>query len=88
MTENSSPNPSIPSAKTKHGPLRAGVVFGVILAAIAARAVRSMLFVVSPHDGVTFVLAPAILVLAGALACWLPAWRATSVDPAIALRDE
>jgi ABC-type antimicrobial peptide transport system permease subunit len=66
----------------------AGVVAGLIIAAVGGRAVRSMLFVVNPNDGITFLAATAILVLAGILACWFPALRATRVDPAIALRDE
>jgi len=65
-----------------------GITAGILIAAAVGRAVRSMLFVIGPNDGFTFVLAPAVLVLAGLLACWVPAWRASRVDPAIALRDE
>ncbi|HLK50186.1 MAG TPA: ABC transporter permease [Bryobacteraceae bacterium] len=65
-----------------------GVVAGLLMALGASRAVQSLLFVTSPRDALTFVLVPSILILAAILACWLPAYRATRIDPAIALRDE
>ncbi|MDR3699154.1 MAG: ABC transporter permease [Candidatus Sulfopaludibacter sp.] len=65
-----------------------GVVVGTLVALAASRAVSSLLFVISAQDAVTFVLVPAILTLVAIFACWLPAHRATRVDPAIALRDE
>jgi predicted permease len=65
-----------------------GVVAGLLIAAGASRAVQSLLFLTSARDALTFILVPSILVLAAILACWLPARRATRIDPAIALRDE
>ena len=65
-----------------------GVVTGMAVALAASRAVESMLFVISSRDAVTFVLVPSILTLVAILACWIPAHRATRVDPAITLRDE
>jgi putative ABC transport system permease protein len=65
-----------------------GVVVGTLVALAAAQAVSSLLFVISARDAITFVLVPAILTLVAIFACWLPAHRATRVDPAIALRDE
>ena len=47
-----------------------------------------MLFVGNSHDAFTFVLVPAILTLVAIVACWIPALRATRIDPMVALRDE
>lgn len=65
-----------------------GVVAGLLIALGASRTVQSLLFVTSARDALTFVLVPSILILAAIVACWLPARRATRIDPAIALRDE
>jgi ABC-type lipoprotein release transport system permease subunit len=65
-----------------------GVVVGLPISLLASRSVKSMLFMVSPSDAVTFVMVPAILVLVAALACWIPALRATRIQPARALRHE
>ncbi|HEX4633921.1 MAG TPA: ABC transporter permease [Gemmatimonadales bacterium] len=68
------------------------VAFGVMLGTVAAfgatRAMRSVLFGVSPTDPVTFVAVPAILAAAALLASWLPAARASRTDPASTLRFE
>jgi putative ABC transport system permease protein len=63
-------------------------VLGTVIALLGSRAVESMLFVVSSRDAATFVVVPAILTVVAILACWLPALRATRVDPMTALRDE
>jgi len=68
-------------------PVALGVVAGVLFGLGASHMVRSMLYI-SPYDAVTFVLVPAILTVAGALASWIPCLRAVRVDPAVALRDE
>jgi hypothetical protein len=65
-----------------------GVVVGLVVALVGSRAVASMLFNVNPVDAVTFILVPSILTLVAILACWIPAHRATRVDPMVALRDE
>ena len=65
-----------------------GIMVGTVIGLLAARAVQSMLFVVSARDAVTFVLVPGILTLVAVLACWIPARRAMRIDPAVALRDE
>ncbi len=65
-----------------------GVVVGLVVALAGSRAVQSMLFLVSSRDAVTFILVPSILTLVAVLACWIPALRATRVDPMVALRDE
>jgi putative ABC transport system permease protein len=63
-------------------------VAGLIVALGASRVIQSMLFVISARDGATFVLVPSILTLVAVLACWVPARRATNIDPSSALRDE
>jgi predicted permease len=65
-----------------------GVSIGTILALGGSRLVKSLLVVTGPHDAVTFTLVPAVLTLVAVFACWLPALRATHVDPCDALRDE
>jgi putative ABC transport system permease protein len=65
-----------------------GVLAGTMISLAASRNVKSMLFAVSDRDAVTFVLVPAVLALVAVFACWIPAHRATRIDPAIALRDE
>jgi ABC-type antimicrobial peptide transport system permease subunit len=49
---------------------------------------RGILFEVSPFDPLVFGAASALLALTALIACWLPARRATKVDPLIALRHE
>jgi putative ABC transport system permease protein len=66
----------------------AGVALGLLLSLPAGRLVRSSLFGIAPADPVTYLLIPAVLLLVAALATWLPARRATRVDPVIALRNE
>ncbi|HEX3745874.1 MAG TPA: ABC transporter permease [Bryobacteraceae bacterium] len=65
-----------------------GVVVGLGVALIGSRAVESMLFLVTSRDAMTFILVPAILTLVAVLACWIPAQRATRVDPMVALRED
>src|SRR5262249_3767294 len=73
---------------------RSGVVPGVGLARGAARALyttrvlTAMLFEVKPNDGPTFVAAAGILGAAALAAGWIPARRASRVDPLVALRWE
>lgn len=64
-----------------------GVLVGCIGAALAARAIRGLLFGISPLDPIAFA-APAALLLATSLfAAAIPAWRAAGVSPAQVLRD-
>jgi predicted permease len=65
-----------------------GLVFGLGAALWMTRLVRSLLFGVSPNDAVTFVAVAAVTVVVALLACYLPARRATKIDPLVALRNE
>jgi putative ABC transport system permease protein len=66
----------------------AGAALGLLLSWPAGRLVRSSLFGVVPADPMTYLLIPAVLLSVALLATWLPARRATRVDPAISLRNE
>jgi putative ABC transport system permease protein len=68
--------------------LALGTAFGLPAAWAASRLVSSMLYGLAPNDPATIVLAIALLVLTGLLAGYLPARRATKVDPLVALRCE
>ncbi len=65
-----------------------GVGVGLVAALLLTRVMRSMLFGVGVRDPVTFVVMPVLLLGVAALASWLPARRATRVDPIEALRAE
>jgi len=65
-----------------------GVILGMAGAAWTTRFLQSLLFGVTAGDTVTFVTVPLLLLAVAVAACWIPAWRATRVDPAIALRSE
>jgi len=66
----------------------AGSVLGLIGAVALTRVMASLLFGVSTTDAVTFAAVPVVLVATAMLASYIPARRATCVDPVVALRDE
>jgi putative ABC transport system permease protein len=65
-----------------------GAVVGLGVAAVLGRLLASVLFGVEPLDPMTFVSVTIVLALTAAVSMAGPAWRATRVDPAVALRGE
>ncbi|HZN07800.1 MAG TPA: ABC transporter permease [Pyrinomonadaceae bacterium] len=65
-----------------------GVVIGLLLSLAMARALSSLLIGISGYDVTTFVVVSSLLVLVALIACYLPARRATKIDPLVALRYE
>jgi len=65
-----------------------GIIAGIAGAAGLTRVIASMLFGVSSMDAVTFMAVPALLAAVAFAATAIPAWRAASVDPMVALREE
>lgn len=65
-----------------------GILLGFLTSFFAVRIVKSQLLAVSPFDPWTLILAPVALLAAGLMACYVPARRATRVDPMTALRCE
>ena len=80
---------SILTLVLKQGLMTAGVgiVLGLIGSAIAARLMQRMLFGVSRYDPAVFAAVTAVLFAVAVAACYIPARRATRVDPMVALRD-
>jgi putative ABC transport system permease protein len=68
--------------------IAAGIVTGLGASAAAAKYIESQLFGVSTTDPAVFVLVPALLAAVALLACWLPARRASNVDPVRTLRAD
>ena len=66
----------------------AGIVIGLFISAMASRLLTTLLQGVSPTDTVTWSSAVGVWIAVALVACWLPARRATRVEPVVALREE
>jgi putative ABC transport system permease protein len=64
-----------------------GIAAGMIFSASTASLMASLLYGVRPHDPAVFLMAPLLLLVVALLASYIPAWRATKVDPIAALRE-
>lgn len=65
-----------------------GVAIGVVGAIIITRLMGNLLYKISPHDPLAFGTAFAVITIASLVASFLPAWRATRIDPVQALREQ
>jgi putative ABC transport system permease protein len=68
--------------------IAAGIVAGLVASAIVARLLSSQIWGISPHDPAVLASVVALVTAAGLAACYIPALRATRVDPVVALRNE
>jgi putative ABC transport system permease protein len=66
----------------------AGIVIGALVAVMLTRLMGDLLYQVSPRDPIAFGLALLVVAIASLAACFLPAWRATRIDPVQALREQ
>ena len=66
----------------------AGVAMGIVAALVLSRYLSTLLYTVKPTDPGVFASVSALLLAAAAAGCWFPARRATTVDPAVVLREE
>jgi len=66
----------------------AGVIVGLAGAVGVTRVLQTFLFGVTPTDPIAFAIVPLLLIAVGLMAAWLPARRATRIDPCAALRAE
>jgi predicted permease len=68
--------------------LMLGLALGVVGAFFTTRVIRGLLFGVEPHDPVTLAGVAAMMAAIGIVACWIPALRASRIDPAITMRAQ
>jgi ABC-type antimicrobial peptide transport system permease subunit len=69
-------------------PVAAGLIIGFAASLATGRLIAGLLYAVSPTDPLTFAVTISAFGAVAALAAWIPATRATRVDPVIALRSQ
>jgi ABC-type lipoprotein release transport system permease subunit len=69
-------------------PALIGLGFGLVLAFASSRVMRTLLYGIGPGDPAAFALVPVLLILVALMACWFPAMRAASINPATVLRSQ
>jgi ABC-type antimicrobial peptide transport system permease subunit len=65
-----------------------GILIGLVFSALLGAVLSKLLYGLSPFDGPTLLGVATLLSAIALLACWIPARRATKVDPLVALRAE
>jgi ABC-type antimicrobial peptide transport system permease subunit len=75
-------------ARQGMAPALGGLVAGLVVALLALRYLGSLLFEVQPHDPLVLAGVAGLLGAVAVAACWMPARRATRVDPVVSLRAE
>jgi putative ABC transport system permease protein len=65
-----------------------GIILGIVASLAVARVIATQLWGVSAYDPITLSTVAALLLITGIVACWVPARRASRVDPLVALRYE
>jgi ABC-type antimicrobial peptide transport system permease subunit len=66
--------------------LAIGLAIGIAGAYAASGVIRGLLFGVAPHDPITLLGVATMMAAIGTVACWIPARRASRIDPAITMR--
>jgi len=66
----------------------AGLVIGLVAAFFLSQSLSTLIYGISTRDIVTFLVVPLVLIGVSIVACAAPAWRATRIDPLVALRTE
>jgi predicted permease len=65
-----------------------GLVTGLVVAFFLSQSLSTLLYGISTRDAISFLFVPLVLIVVSILACAAPAWRATKIDPLVALRSE